>query len=479
MFLCFASTRLPLTQSATTLNHFVFSSVGSQTAGTSFNVTITAVDFSGTKVASYTGTPTLTYSAGSITPSTTTNFSLGVWMGSVRVTTAGTNVTITASDGGHTGTSNSFTVNAAASSNILISPIDSSLRAGSSLTFSATATDAYGNTWDATSSTIWNISDGAGGSWSGNVYTSEVSGSWTVTGTYGSAAYTTSLTVIPLWALSISPDQGLAGTVVDVSGIGFAANASVTISFGDSAVTTAYVDDSGNVNAEFNVPSVSAGSYVVNATDDAGGSATASFTVTSESFTSTSLGSGSTSTGTTTTTTTPTSTATAPSPTPYTPTPSRSPSAVPTYQPTNPPTAASSEFWSPLTLGIIAVVLIAFSSSATVLYARRGSRKPFIDEERPPYTPQYPSTPDGYAMAPRYGQPPYPSQQATSTVSPSRYSPPPSYMYSQQTSRPYATARPYQSQSYSRPSSYATCPRCRHAVSGNLNVCPYCGNRLR
>ncbi len=59
-----------------------------KSAGTSFNITITALDADGNTVTSYTGTPTLTYSAGSINPTTTTGgFTDGVWTGTVTVTT--------------------------------------------------------------------------------------------------------------------------------------------------------------------------------------------------------------------------------------------------------------------------------------------------------------------------------------------------------------------------------------------------------
>ena len=65
---------------------------------------------------------------------------------------------------------------------VAVSPAHSSVVAGLSKAFSVMASDAYGNTWDVTSSTVWHISSGAGGSWSGNVYTSAKAGSYKVTG---------------------------------------------------------------------------------------------------------------------------------------------------------------------------------------------------------------------------------------------------------------------------------------------------------
>ena len=51
------------------------------------------------------------------------------------------------------------------------------------------------NTSDTTSSTNWQITAGAGGSWTGNVYTSANTGTWTVTGTSSSVSGNAQLTV--------------------------------------------------------------------------------------------------------------------------------------------------------------------------------------------------------------------------------------------------------------------------------------------
>ncbi len=70
---------------------------------------------------------------------------------------------------------------------------------GATATYTATASDDYGDTWDVTGATSFSIDSGAGGSWgagsSSNVFTSENSGTWTVTGTYGLLSDTASLTV--------------------------------------------------------------------------------------------------------------------------------------------------------------------------------------------------------------------------------------------------------------------------------------------
>ena len=186
------------------LDHFVFSSISSpQTAGTPFIITVTAKDAYGNTVTSYTGTPSLKYSAGSISPITMNAFVSGIGSTSVTVTTAGSDVTLGVDDGnGNTGTSNPFTVSDAAAVSVTVSPSSATITAGNSETYMATASDAYGNTWDVTSSTSWSISPGAGGSWSSNVYTSQTAGSWTVSAIISGITGTAPLTVNAASAVS-------------------------------------------------------------------------------------------------------------------------------------------------------------------------------------------------------------------------------------------------------------------------------------
>ena len=98
------------------LDHFSFAVIGTQTAGTPFNVTITAQDVDNNTVTGYVGTVDLTTTAGTIAPLESSVFSSGVRTESVTVTTVGELQTITATDNGgtKTGTSNTFTVNAGA-----------------------------------------------------------------------------------------------------------------------------------------------------------------------------------------------------------------------------------------------------------------------------------------------------------------------------------------------------------------------------
>ena len=182
-----------LTVTPAGLDQFVFSTVGTQTAG-SFSITITAEDQYGNTATSYTGTPSLSDLSGTISPTSTSAFVGGVWTGSVTVTLAGSDF-INATDGAITETSNTFTVTHASAVSIAVSPATDSITAGNPEIYTSTATDAYGNTWDVTSLTTWSISSGAGGSWSNNVYTSATAGPWTVTGTYETMTATAQLTV--------------------------------------------------------------------------------------------------------------------------------------------------------------------------------------------------------------------------------------------------------------------------------------------
>ncbi len=80
--------------------------------------------------------------------------------------------------------SDSFEIFPAAASYIEVTPKESVIEAGDSLTFEATAYDEYGNDFEVTGEVDWSIDEGAGGSWEENKYISEYTGDWSVEGTY-------------------------------------------------------------------------------------------------------------------------------------------------------------------------------------------------------------------------------------------------------------------------------------------------------
>ena len=118
-----------LTVNAGALNHFVVGAPGSVTAGSAFTLTVTAKDAYGNTIKTYSSSVGLTVSSGSISPTNTgtSGWSSGVWNGLVTLTVAGSSVSITATDGTHAGTSNSFTVDPGAAILFVVSGFPSSL----------------------------------------------------------------------------------------------------------------------------------------------------------------------------------------------------------------------------------------------------------------------------------------------------------------------------------------------------------------
>ncbi|MFO1481863.1 MAG: ELWxxDGT repeat protein [Verrucomicrobiaceae bacterium] len=134
------------------LHHFSFATISSpKTLGSPFSITITALNLSNYTVTGFTGTTGLsgTGASGAIsmTPTTTTAFSSGVWTGSITINTATTNIVLTANDGsGHTGTSNSFTVGAGSLHHFAFSNITSPKTTGTPFSTTITAQDIANNT---------------------------------------------------------------------------------------------------------------------------------------------------------------------------------------------------------------------------------------------------------------------------------------------------------------------------------------------
>jgi len=84
-------------------------------------------------------------------------------------------------------------------------------------------------------------------------------------------------TVEPESAISVT--SGRIGDRIAITGTGFAASADVTVTFGGDEVVTGQTRNDGNLSIPFNVPSVEAGTYVVEVKDEDGNSGKFEFTL--------------------------------------------------------------------------------------------------------------------------------------------------------------------------------------------------------
>ena len=130
---------------------FTVANPGAQTAGTPFGVTITAFDTYGNTATGYTGSQAITFSGPSNSPDTTSptypasvTFANGVGLASGITLTDAQSTTLTATQGGVTGTSTSFVVSGTGTTTdfTLSTP---SPTVASAFTETLTAVDTYGN----------------------------------------------------------------------------------------------------------------------------------------------------------------------------------------------------------------------------------------------------------------------------------------------------------------------------------------------
>ncbi|HZZ80061.1 MAG TPA: autotransporter-associated beta strand repeat-containing protein, partial [Gemmataceae bacterium] len=137
-----------ITVTAAAVDHFAFSGTPSTTtAGNSFDFQIDALDAYGNAVTDFNGSADLasTDSGTSSVLPATASFTNGVADVTAILTIAGSQ-SISASDGTHSGTSNSITVTAATADHFAVTDLPASITAGSSFSFTVTAQDVYGNT---------------------------------------------------------------------------------------------------------------------------------------------------------------------------------------------------------------------------------------------------------------------------------------------------------------------------------------------
>jgi hypothetical protein len=144
----------------------------------------------------------LTYSAGNLPTGATFDSATQVfsWTPANGQTGVYTNVSFTVTDDSNPPLSDSeeitITVTGANDlSHIDLTPATATRMAGRTISYTLTAYDAYGNDWDVTADGVYAVAPGAGGSWVDHIYTSEIAGTWMVTGTYGGEVGTATLTV--------------------------------------------------------------------------------------------------------------------------------------------------------------------------------------------------------------------------------------------------------------------------------------------
>lgn len=84
--------------------------------------------------------------------------------------------------------------------------------------------------------------------------------------------------------ITINPTSGSSNTTVTITGTGFAASSTITVKFNNVVVTTdptpLTTNSSGNFTADFDVPVIEAGTYVVWVSDNSSNTATANFACT-------------------------------------------------------------------------------------------------------------------------------------------------------------------------------------------------------
>lgn len=110
-----------------------------------------------------------------------------------------------------------ITVRYPEATSITVGPDPEAVAAGQTATYAATAHRDTFPDWDVTDLTTFSISAGAGGSWTGNVYTSSTTGHWTVTGNYEALSDTATLHVLIPTTLRAFDATGPSGQTVPLS----------------------------------------------------------------------------------------------------------------------------------------------------------------------------------------------------------------------------------------------------------------------
>ncbi len=204
----------------TELSHFEISHIANQTAGNQFAFTVKAIDEDGHIKTDYNGTVTITTNGGSSPMGNTSSFvpnpytfnataDKGQHMFTAKMYNAKSNVTITVSGSGKTGTSNKFNVVPAAAASVKVLPATATVPSNGTQNFNATAYDAYGNqvinasfTWSQSPTTLGTLTvsatDSSKAMLKAAVVSSSTGGTITATVTGTTVHSTAAVTITPL-----------------------------------------------------------------------------------------------------------------------------------------------------------------------------------------------------------------------------------------------------------------------------------------
>ncbi|HZY41129.1 MAG TPA: hypothetical protein VFF59_03925, partial [Anaerolineae bacterium] len=180
----------------------------SQSVGASSALTATVVDQYGNAVPNGTSVGFTTSRGSVLTPRVTTN---GIATSSISSNVAGT-AFITATAGGHSGFT-SVVFNPGAPYTLTLQPPTAVISAGQRITYTAIATDTFGNPiGNVTGSTAFSITPASGGVFAANAVTPTIKNTWIVTGVNGSAVSTATLTVTAAAFNRLTIENAPAGT---------------------------------------------------------------------------------------------------------------------------------------------------------------------------------------------------------------------------------------------------------------------------
>ncbi len=169
---------------------------GTITSGATLSYTATAQDTAGN---TWSVTAETTFDCGD---------TLGTWTGNVYTANMAGTWVITGEYHGVSGTAVVVVLHGTATA-LIIEPALGAITSGAILSYTATAQDTAGNTWDVTAKTAFSCND-TQKTWTSNVYTAGMAGTWTITGEYSGVSDTATIIVLPELPANIA-----IGTITD------------------------------------------------------------------------------------------------------------------------------------------------------------------------------------------------------------------------------------------------------------------------